>query len=254
MLIQNKYRVTKLIGEGSYSRVYEAIHDTKKTRVAIKIDLKNNDIATRLMEHEIRMYLYLKKFVIDNIVPMKSFGVYDDHHYIIMEYLPFTLNEYVKQIPRDKIETLFIQIELILRKLHNHNILYHDVKPDNFMVSAKGRVYLIDMGLSGCCKDVILKNTIGTPLYCSPKCHKPKYVYGKEDDMISFYYMIFHILAPIELPWNNICVDDERIRKRIMYELKKYTNMEHYYRNIEDPLLHRWIRKFKMFDCKSLLN
>ena len=79
MLIQNKYRVTKLIGEGSYSRVYEAIHDTKKTRVAIKIDLKNNDIATRLMEHEIRMYLYLKKFVIDNIVPMKSFGVYDHH-------------------------------------------------------------------------------------------------------------------------------------------------------------------------------
>ena len=40
MLIQGKYRVTQLLGQGSYSRVYEAIYDEKGTKVAIKFDLE----------------------------------------------------------------------------------------------------------------------------------------------------------------------------------------------------------------------
>ena len=56
MLIQGKYRVTQLLGQGSYSRVYEAIYDEKGTKVAIKFDLAQDDLSTKLIKHEIKMY------------------------------------------------------------------------------------------------------------------------------------------------------------------------------------------------------
>ena len=93
MLIQNHYEISRKIGEGSYSNVYEAKHILKGTKVAIKFEKQDNVVAKKLIQHEIKMYLLLKKYKIENVVSIKSFGVYNGCYYIIMEYLPLSLEE-----------------------------------------------------------------------------------------------------------------------------------------------------------------
>ena len=102
MLLQGKYNLKCLLGKGAYSQVYAGVYEEKGTKVAIKFDIRNNEVSTKLIEHEIRMYMYFKKLKIDNVANIKSFGTFENHHYLIMDYLPFTLEEWIKKT-KDKV-------------------------------------------------------------------------------------------------------------------------------------------------------
>lgn len=244
MLVQGKYRVTKCIGEGSFSRVYEAIHDAKGTTVAIKMDLKQNTIATKLMNHEIKMYMLLKKKNIQNIVPIKSYGKYDDHMFLIMEKLPYTLNDYIQT--ENDLKNICNQMYIIIQTLHSHGIMHRDIKPENFMVSTKGKVYLIDLGLSSS-NQSNMKDVIGSYLYCSFECLRDPYTYSPQCDMVSLFYVIFDLIAPHTLPWNHVCIHDKSKKKQVLYLLKKYTNYKSYYESVDNPLLQKWVDKYTLY-------
>lgn len=221
MIIQNRYEITRKIGEGSYSNVYEAINIIKGNKVAIKFEKRNNTIATKLIHHEIQMYLLLKKYKIHKVVSIKSFGVFHEHYYIIMEYLPFSLQEYRHNLP-----IYFKQIKEIIHHLHEKHIVYRDIKPDNFMMSQKGNIYLIDLGMA--CEinpNQSLHNIVGSLRYCSFRVHEGL-PYGEIDDMISIYYMFFELYSKKPLPWSNL--DRDKTRDMI-YLLKKNVNFERYY-------------------------
>ena len=83
MLLKNKYKIQKLIGTGSYSKVFEAKHIIKDMLVAIKFDNGTN-ISKTLIKHEMEMYLILKKNNISNIISIKSYGTINKCHYLIM--------------------------------------------------------------------------------------------------------------------------------------------------------------------------
>ena len=63
----------------------------------------------------------------------------------------------------------------IIEYLHHHNIIYRDVKPENFMVDDKGYLRLIDMGTAKILKGKQQNNPIkaftiiGTPHYMAPE-------------------------------------------------------------------------------------
>ena len=59
MILSDKYKLLKIITKSTYSTLYEAEHIIKKNKVAIKIE--SNELSKKLLEHEIQMYLYLKK-------------------------------------------------------------------------------------------------------------------------------------------------------------------------------------------------
>ncbi len=233
MIIQNRYEITRKIGEGSYSNVYEATNIIKGNKVAIKFEKSNNTIATKLIHHEIQMYLLLKKYKIHNVVSIKSFGVFHDHYYIIMEYLPFSLQEH-----RDKLPIYFKQIKDIIHELHDKYIVHRDIKPDNFMMSQKGNIYLIDLGMA--CKinpNQSLHNIVGSIRYCSFRVHEGL-PYDKIDDMISIYYMFFELYSKKKLPWFNLH------RDKIVHDLKKNIDFESYYSPCI-PELKDIIREYK---------
>ncbi|MDF1662206.1 MAG: serine/threonine-protein kinase, partial [Planctomycetota bacterium] len=62
-----------------------------------------------------------------------------------------------------------------IRALHAANILHRDLKPDNVMVTSKGRVVLLDFGLAYKYNTEVLGATslglgiVGTPIYMSPE-------------------------------------------------------------------------------------
>jgi serine/threonine protein kinase len=92
MLLSNKYIITKIITKSTYSTLYEGEHIIKKTKVAIKIE--SDDICKKLLENEIKLYLFLKKGSPKiNIPEIKDIGSFDNYKYIVMELLDKNLKQ-----------------------------------------------------------------------------------------------------------------------------------------------------------------
>tara|TARA_B110000261_G_C12847945_1_gene263110 strand:+ start:93 stop:551 length:459 start_codon:yes stop_codon:yes gene_type:complete len=118
-------------------------------------------------------------------------GMYNNNKYIITEYKNTILNH----ITPDIIDQLFT----IIKSLHSFNIVHRDIKPENFLID-KGKVYIIDLGLSAFYSQKIIKSLVGNWKYCSPTCLQDTYVYEYSDDIIGLIYMILSIHNK-RLPW-----------------------------------------------------
>ena len=247
MLINGKYKPVCMIGQGTYSRVYKARHIEKNYDVAIKMSLKDNSISATLIQHEINMYLILKKNKISNIVGIKAFGIFEDCPFLIMEYLPYGIEEYMTSCLPDTQDKLINKMFSLLSLLHNHDIVHRDIKPDNFMISSKGTLYLIDLGLACVYDDCSKKNKniIGTPLFCSYRIHQPSFHYEARDDNLSLFYVIFYILSGGDLPWKSLCIKDNVKKSEITALLKEHTHYGDYYHKYNNACLQKWVKQFE---------
>lgn len=244
ILIQNKYKIIDIINSGSYSKVFKAQHVNKNVYVAIKFDY--DELSKKILENEIRIYIKLLKYKIDNIVNIKSFGVIDKYNYIVMNMIPNTLERYVDNmiINSENINNLLNQLFDVINKLHSVGIYHRDLKPDNILMN-KDKIYLIDLGLSTDDPQNINKNIVGSWLFSSYKCHKKNYNYGKIDDIISIYYIFFYLLSNKKLPWKNIFIDDLNTKHQIFYNLKYKTNFYKFYEDY--PELKNIIKKYNKY-------
>lgn len=87
-----------------------------------------------------------------------------------------------------------------VRALHAANILHRDLKPDNVLVTSKGRVVLLDFGLAYKHNVEVLGATslglglVGTPIYMSPEQAKEKEVH-EASDWYSLGVMLYQALT-----------------------------------------------------------
>ena len=240
LLLQNKYKVIKLIGNGSYSQVYEGLHIVKNKKVAIKFDIENNELSKRLLQNEISAYLHLLKHKLTHIANIKSFGIISNRSYIIMDCLYMDLEKFfrnnIDKINVQTVNELLNNSFILINNMHKSGLVHRDIKPDNFLFNKNNELCIIDLGLSTSIYDIKLSNKIiGTPLFCSYNVHKPSYNYEKKDDIISVYFMFFYLIG-VNLPWDNITITDTSIKNTIIYNLKKHSNFHAYYKennNIE---------------------
>lgn len=192
-MIANKYKLTKLITKSTFSSIYECEHILKNTKAVIKIE--KDEIAKKLMDHEVKIYMYLKKNKsIVSIPNIKSTGVDGDYKYIVLELMDSNLKNYTKPF---NYNDLFKEIY----QLHRSNIVHRDIKPENFVLDNKGKIYIIDFGLSTLCSNKKLNNFIGNRRYASHTCDLKEYIYSYKDDIISLVYMILDLKFGF-LPWD----------------------------------------------------
>ena len=106
----------------------------------------------------------------------------------------------------------------ILKRIHEHDIIHQDLKPQNLMKDSKGNLYIIDFGLSTmkvvgkeCNKK---RGFIGTPRYASLTAHKGKFQTPR-DDLESIMYVLAYLYMK-KLPWLKINVSKEKKLDEIM--------------------------------------
>ena len=234
----SNYKITRLINGGTFCKLYEGVHIHKNEKVAIKCE--SSEKGKKILENEIKMYLYLKKYKI-NIPNIKHIGVFENYKYIVMELLDINVKDFFKQ-KRERIEkkkdididiekeileidNIIIDLFYLINKFHQRMIVHRDIKPENFIFDKEMNLYIIDLGLSTFDSNRELKSFIGNKLYSSYRCHEKEYVYTYADDLISMVYMLFHLYTGI-LPWN------ESMDSKELYSFKKNTNFEIYYNNL----------------------
>jgi serine/threonine protein kinase len=192
-VIAGKYRVLRLIGSGGMGTVWEGVHITLATRVAIKCikpQFAAQPEARARFEIEARAAAKLRT---KHAVTVYDYGVRDDGlPYIVMEYLEGeSLSEAIIQrrsLPPREVAQIIAQAARALSKAHAAGIVHRDLKPDNIFLATSDEpseglpyvVKLVDFGIAKIFEETPLGTSpmggptregtvIGTPNFMAPE-------------------------------------------------------------------------------------
>jgi serine/threonine protein kinase len=182
-LLHDRYRLLKQIGQGGFATVYSAIDYYRRHKpVAIKqihlstLSPQEMIEATDSYNREVSI---LSRLEHENLVRVHDHFTDSAHWYIVMEYIEGeTLEDRLKKVrggrlPLEQVIEIGILLCNVLGYLHAHNppLIFRDVKPENIMITPKGRLYLIDFGIARRYRPGQSRDTgpLGSPGYAAPE-------------------------------------------------------------------------------------
>ncbi|MBC7998325.1 MAG: serine/threonine protein kinase, partial [Leptolyngbya sp.] len=185
-IIDKRYELLSMIGQGGMSVVYKATDKKLGKFVAIKLllpHLVSDPILFMRFQQEEKAASSLSH---PNIVAIHDFGATENQEpYIVMDYLDGTpLNDAIKMLQVLAIErsvVIFSQIADALHHAHDNNILHRDLKPSNVLLLHQGPhhdlVKIVDFGIAKLIpqdggESLHLTKTgevFGSPFYMSPE-------------------------------------------------------------------------------------
>ena len=187
--INEHMMVIKELGKGSFGTVFSIMNKSNNKKYALKItffnnkNLKKSKLAHRLLYLEYKHYDKLwnikNKYISKMVLPINMIykSEQDNYSYLLLEFFNNTLTDKIMVGAFDnnkhlnKIKYIIIKLIKIINILHNNNLIYNDIKPDNIMFDDKNNIKLIDFGL---CTRYLTSNTNNTNLKSSSKSHIEK--------------------------------------------------------------------------------
>ncbi len=175
-VLNGRYSLSALLGEGGMAVVYEAEDLLLGRKVAVKL-LREQFAADAgflaRFQREARAAAGLSH---PNIVTVYDVGSDGGTHYMVMELVPGrTLKELIRQegsLATARILDLGRQICEGLEFAHQHQIVHRDVKPHNILVTPDGRAKIADFGIAVALGDSSLTQSgyvVGSAHYISPE-------------------------------------------------------------------------------------
>ncbi|MEB3196258.1 MAG: ABC transporter substrate-binding protein [Candidatus Sericytochromatia bacterium] len=182
-VLQNRYRITQLLGQGGMGAVYLASDARFSSRTCVIKEMLDhfNDPEQRAQATESfhREADLLATFKHPGIPEVYDRFTEANRHYLVMEYingvdleqrlldngLPFTEKEVIDWS---------IQCCDVLSYLHHQNppIIYRDMKPANIITTHWGKAYLVDFGIARFFNPVTRGTMIGTQGYAPPEQYR----------------------------------------------------------------------------------
>ncbi len=169
-----RYRVERILGQGSFGVVYLAHDDQLQRLVAIKVP--HAQLITQATDAE--AYLSEARTVANldhpNIVPVHDAGSTKDFPcYIVSKYIDGTdLATRLKQSRLSIHEAVEIvaTVAEALHHAHKQGLVHRDIKPGNILLDKCGKPFVADFGLAMREQDVGTgPRFAGTPAYMSPE-------------------------------------------------------------------------------------
>jgi len=146
----NRYKITKLIGDGTYGCVLRAGNKTTGEIVAIKKMKKKFYSWEECMA--LREVKSLRKLVHPTIVKLKEVIRENDELHLVFEYMEANLYQLMKDrttnFPEKSVRNIVYQMLQSLCYVHKHGYFHRDMKPENLLVTAGKIVKLADFGLA----------------------------------------------------------------------------------------------------------
>ncbi len=169
------YKIIKEIGRGGMAKVYLARHEGLDRDVAIKVMFPNLAADSSYSERFIREARIVAKLSHHNIVTVFDVGIFEQYHYIAMEFLPgITLDDKIKSgISNSEILSIIKQISAGMYYAHDKGFIHRDIKPENIMFRENGSAVITDFGIARATKSetkmTAVGTVIGTAHYMSPE-------------------------------------------------------------------------------------
>ena len=201
-LLNKRYKLLAPLGAGGMAVVHKAQDLSLGRLVAVKI-LRENltgdpEFLTRFQQ-EARAAANLTH---PNIVTVHDFGRDGGRYYIVMEYIEGKdLKTLIKESAPFKVERaldLAIQVCAGVGYAHRAGLVHCDVKPQNIMVTADGRVKITDFGIARALASLHPGETTDV-VWGSPQYYSPEQAAGEAptpaSDVYSIGIVIYEMLA-----------------------------------------------------------
>jgi serine/threonine protein kinase len=183
-IIDKKYRILKVLGQGGMGTVYKAEHIVLLRKVAIKLLHETHSSSPEAVERFLIEAQAAGTIGHPNIVEVQDIGKDGDVVYMVMELLKgwdlaVELEEQGR-LPYKRAVAIMLQVLSALHAAHEKGIVHRDLKPENIFIATDSRgreeIKLLDFGVakvqSTMSNAVRLTQTglvVGTPLYMSPE-------------------------------------------------------------------------------------
>ena len=152
LVLEDRYELTEIIGEGGMAVVYKALDRRLNRYVAVKI--MRPEMA---QQEEFRQRFFAESHAVAMLSSPNIVAVYDVSHsteieYIVMELVDgITLKQYMKRkgpIPWREAVYFAKQIARALAHAHSKGVVHRDIKPQNMMLLRDGTLKVGDFGIA----------------------------------------------------------------------------------------------------------
>jgi eukaryotic-like serine/threonine-protein kinase len=189
-VINERYRVVRLLGQGGFGAVYRGWDLNLNKPVAIKENLDTSLEAQKQFQHEAQILSNLRHTNLPTVTD--HFFISGLGQYLIMDYIEGDDLQAILDkngpLPQAQVLPWIEQVCDALEYLHAQNppIIHRDIKPANIKITPQGKAVLVDFGISKV-YDPQLKTTVGaravTPGYSPPE----QYGQGQTDQRSDVY-------------------------------------------------------------------
>ena len=200
--LEGRYLLESLVGVGGMANVYKGKDLKTDTVVAVKIlreEFSQNTELVRRFKNESKAISILDH---PNIVKVYDVSVTDRLQFIVMEYIDgITLKEYMNRrggpLTWKEVVHFCQQILDALDHAHQKGVVHRDIKPQNIMLLADGRVKIMDFGIARFSRaeyQDTSEKAIGSVHYISPEQAKGDVTDAKAD-IYSMGVMMYEMLS-----------------------------------------------------------
>ncbi|KAJ3198752.1 casein kinase I [Entophlyctis luteolus] len=249
-IIGTHYKVGKKIGEGSVGVLYEGLNMLNNAPIAIKFEPRKSD-APQLRD-EYKTYRLLAGSV--GVPNAYYFGQEGLHNVLCIDLLGPSLEDMFDLCHRKfSVKTVCMvakQMITRVKTIHEKNLIYRDIKPDNFLIGRLSRqepfpilqthsathphpasmVYMVDFGMAKQYRDPKTKAHIpyrekkslsGTARYMSVNTHLGR-EQSRRDDLEALGHVFFYFLRG-SLPWQGLKAATNKQKYEKIGETKQTT-------------------------------
>ena len=213
------YSLGRLIGKGSFGKVYLASHKlTNGSKVVLKSAKKDDANLAREIHHH-------RQFLHPHIARLYEVIVTETLVWLVLEYCPGDeLYNHLLEHGRmevEKVQKIFTQLVGAVSYVHGKSCVHRDLKLENILLDKHGNVKLVDFGFtreySG--STSYLQTWCGTICYSAPEMLKGERYAGEKVDVWSLGIILYALLCG-ELPFDE---DDDNDTKALI--LKEEANI-----------------------------
>ena len=200
-ILGERYEIISQLGQGGMGAVYKARDNELDRLVALKIirpELTTNPEMLKRFKQEL---ILARQVTHRNVIRIFDLGQADGFKFITMEYLEgqdlrAVLREKGKLPPEDAAK-IILQICRALEAAHSEGVIHRDLKPQNIMMDANGRAYVMDFGIARSAYLPGMTQTgalVGTPEYMSPEQAKGEKL-DERSDLFSLGVILYELIV-----------------------------------------------------------
>lgn len=199
-VLGDRYEIVKLLGRGGMGAVYKARDREVDRLVALKIirpDLVGHPTALHRFKQEL---ILSRQITHRNVIRIFDLGSADGLKYITMEYIEgqdLSCHLEKRSFAPDEAVRIMRQVARALEAAHAEGVVHRDLKPQNIMMDASGKVSVMDFGLARSVEVTAFTQTgamLGTPAYMSPEQAKGLPADARSD-LFAFGIIFYELLT-----------------------------------------------------------
>lgn len=216
-LTPKDFEILKLIGKGTFGRVFQVRKKDTKRIYAMKVLSKKEIVAKKEVAHTIGERKILQRSLESPfLVGLKFSFQTESELFLVTDFKSggelFWHLQRETRFTEERSRFYIAELTLALEHLHKHDIVYRDLKPENILLDATGHVALCDFGLSkpDLASNQLTNTFCGTTEYLAPEILLDDLGYSKMVDFWSLGVLLFEMLCG----WSPFYNEDTQVMYR----------------------------------------